>query len=168
MRFLDLAKTRYSVRKYHSTPVEEEKLAYVLEAARWAPTAANRQPFQLIVINTAGREDDLLRMYYRDFIIEAPIVICAIGLPDEAYVRVEKNFVDMDVAIIMDHMTLAAKDVGLGTCWIGTFNPHNVREILGLPENAEPFALTPLGYPADEIPIKERKPLDQLVRYEKW
>jgi len=74
----------------------------------------------------------------------------------------------VDVAIAMDHLILAATDLGLGTCWIGAFDPVATREILGLPDDVEPVAFTPLGYPADEPRPKRRKPLEELVRYEHW
>jgi nitroreductase len=170
MEFSELIKNRYSVRAYKPDPVENEKLEQVLEAARLAPTAANRQPFQLIVIHTAGREDELRRVYHREWFTDAPLVICACGVADQGWVRSydEKNYTCVDVAIIMDHLILAAANLGLGTCWIGAFDPQAAREILGLPDEVEPIVLTPLGYPADRLGPKERKPLTDLVRYERW
>jgi nitroreductase len=79
-----------------------------------------------------------------------------------------KNYSDVDVAIAMDHLILAAANLGLGTCWIAAFDPAALREILHLPDGVEPIALTPLGYPADAPKPKERKPLSDLVRYERW
>lgn len=169
MEFRDLIQRRYSVRAYKSLPVEDEKLQQVLEAARLAPTAANRQAFQLIVVHTAGREAELKRIYPPEWFSQAPIIIAAVGLPKDNWVRRDaRNYVDVDVAIVLDHLILAAADLGLGTCWIGAFDPAAAREVLGLPESAEPIALTPLGYPADEPRSKLRRPLADLVRYEKW
>jgi len=97
--------------------VEEEKLQKVLEAARLAPTAANLQPLQFIVIYTKGREEELRLIYTADWFIEAPVVICACGIPSQSWVREDgKNYCDIDVAIAMDHLTPAAADLGLGTC----------------------------------------------------
>jgi nitroreductase len=170
MDFLDLVKARYSVRAYKSDPVEEEKMAKILEAARLAPTASNRQPFQLIIIRTTGREEELRRIYRREWFTQAPLVICACGIPDKGWVRESdgENYTRVDVAIVMDHLTLAAAELGLGTCWIGAFNPDAARDVLNLPEGVEPIALTPLGYAADEWRPKERKPVAELVRYESW
>ena len=169
MEFSELIQKRYSVRAYRPLPVEEEKLTRVLEAARLAPTAANRQSFQLIVIHTAGREAELRRIYKPAWFTQAPIVIAAVGLPAGNWVRMDgKNYNDVDVAIAMDHLILAAADLGLGTCWIGHFDPDVAREVLGLPAEAEPIVFTPLGYPADEPKEKRRKPLSDLVRYERW
>ena len=169
MDFFELARRRYSVRSYKSDPVEQEKLDRILEAARLAPTAANRQPFQLIVIPTANRQAELLRIYSKKWFVEPPIVICACGLPAKNWVRKDgKNYNYVDVAIVMDHLIMAATAAGLGTCWIAAFDPAAAKEVLGLPETVEPIAFTPLGYAADSPPRKKRKPLAKLVRYEKW
>lgn len=169
MTFLELAEKRYSVRAYKPDPVEEDKLQQVLEAARLAPSATNAQPFQLIVIHTAGREADLRRIYKRDWFVQAPLVICICAIPAQGWVRRDgKNYTEVDVAIAMDHLILAATDLGLGTCWVAAFDAVAAREVLGLPEGVEPIAFTPLGYPADEPGPKKRKPLSELVRYEHW
>ena len=169
MEFRELISKRYSVRAYKSDQVEDDKLEKVLEAARLAPTAANRQPFQIIVIHTEGREEELRRIYRREWFSQAPLLICVCGLPAKSWVRSDaKRYLDVDVAIVMDHLILAATDLGLGTCWIAAFNSQAAREILGLPDNVEPLIFTPLGYSADNPPIKERKPLEELFRYERW
>jgi nitroreductase len=166
MNFSELIRTRYSVRAYKPDPVEEEKLEQVLEAARLAPTAANRQPFRLIVIRTAGREAELRRIYGREWFVKAPLVICICGVPAESWVRMDgKPYTDVDVSIAMDHLILAATELGLGTCWIAAFDPAAAREVLDLPEGVEPVAFTPLGYAADQSRPKVRKSLASLVQY---
>jgi len=169
MDFFKLISKRYSVRAYQSKPVEKEKLQKVLEAANLAPTAANRQPFRLIVIHTRGKEAELKRIYSRDWFLQAPIVICACAVPSEAWSRRDgKDYSEVDTTIAMDHLILAAADLGLGTCWIAAFDPEAAREMLGLPDDVEPVAFTPLGYPADEWKVKKRKDLAVIVRYGKW
>ena len=170
MNFMELLQKRYSVRAYKPDPVEDDKLHQVLEACRLAPSAANRQPFQLIVIHAAGREKELRRVYHRGWFSQAPLVICACALPDQAWYRRGdgKNYSYVDVAIVVDHLTLAATDLGLGTCWVAAFDVAAAREMLGLPDEVEPVAFTPLGYPADQPGPKERKALSDLVRYERW
>jgi nitroreductase len=169
MEFFDLIRNRYSARAYKPDPVEDEKLQQVLEAARLAPTAANRQPAQLMIISTAGREADLRRIYDRAWFVQAPLVICACGVPAEGWTRMDgKSYVDVDVAIMMDHLVLAATDLGLGTCWIAAFDPDAARQVLGLPAGVEPVAFTPLGYPADRPSTKRRKELTDLVRYDHY
>jgi nitroreductase len=165
MEFFDLIEKRYSVRAYKPAQVEKEKLEKVLEAARLAPTAANRQPFELIVIETRGREAGLKRIYGREWFVQAPLVVCACARTSEAWTRRDgKNYADVDTAIAMDHLILAAANLGLGTCWIGAFDPAAAREVLNLPSGVEPLAFTPLGYPADEWKPKKRKALSNLVR----
>ncbi len=166
MDFRELVARRYSVRAYKQKDVEEESLNRILEAARLAPTASNLQPFQIIVVRTAGREKELRRIYWRDWFVQAPIVICVCGLPGQAWVRKDgRNYCDIDAAIVMDHMILAATELGLGTCWIAAFDAAVAREVLAIPAGVEPLLFTPLGYAADEPVLKERKPLANLVRF---
>jgi nitroreductase len=167
MDFGELIAKRYSVRAYKPDPVPEELLGKVLEAARLAPTAANRQPFQVYVVSTAGREEELRRVYHRPWFVQAPLVICVCTLPAKAWLRAKydgKCYADVDAAIVMDHMILAAAEAGLGTCWIADFNPAAAREALDLPEGVEPVLFTTLGFPADKPKPKERKPLAELIR----
>jgi nitroreductase len=169
MDLIDLINKRYSVRAYKSIPIEEEKLIQVLNAARLAPTASNRQPFQIIVIHTKSREDDLLTIYQRNWFIQAPLVICLCGISANAWTRKDnKKYLDVDVAIVMDHMILAATDLGLGTCFIADFDVMNASRVLQLPDYVEPLLFTPLGYPDDFPNLKKRKNLEELVRYEHW
>jgi nitroreductase len=166
MEFFDLIGKRYSVRSYQPRPVEKEKLARILEAAVIAPTAANRQPFRLIVVPTRGREAALKRIYPRDWFIGAPLVVCACSVEAEAWRRRDgKGYADVDTTIALDHLILAAHDLGLGTCWIGAFDPAAAREVLGIERGLEPLAFTPLGYPADEPRPKKRRPVSDLVRF---
>ena len=169
MNFHSLIKKRYSVRAYRSDPVEKEKLEQVLEAARLAPTAANRQPFRIIVIRTEGRQEEMRRLYDRDWFVQAPTLICVCAVKSEACVSREKrNYVYVDVAIVMDHIILAATDLGLGSCWIGAFDKDVAREVFGLPDDVEPVVMTPLGYAADQPEPRERRSIEELVRYERW
>lgn len=161
--------TRYSVRGYKPDPVDDELLAKVLEAARQAPTAANRQPFRIVVIHTKGREEEVARMYARPWLTQAPLVLAFIAVPGEAWRRMDdKPYDEVDATIAMDHLVLAATALGLGTCWIAAFDPAAVREVLGLPDDVEPIAITPLGYPDKSRAKTDRRPLDELVRYERW
>jgi nitroreductase len=169
MEYFDLISTRFSVRAYKSDPVEEDKLLQVLNAARLAPTAANRQPFKIIVIHTQNKEMALRQIYNRGWFIQAPLILCACGVPRLSWTRQDqRRYLDVDVAIVMDHLILAATNLGLGTCWIADFNTAAARELLGLPDEIEPLIFTPLGYPAESARPKERKPLEELVRYDVW
>jgi nitroreductase len=169
MEFRDLIRARYSVRAYKPDPIPQESLDRVLEAAILAPTAANRQPFRLIICQTAERQEELRRIYRNEWFTQPPLVIGIVALPGEAWTRRDgKNYADVDVSIAMDHLILAAANEGLGTCWIGAFDPQAAREVLGLPPGVEPIAFTPLGYPADAPREKRRKALVELIKYERW
>jgi nitroreductase len=174
MTFLDLVRRRYSVRAYRPDPVPDDLLATVLEACRLAPTASNRQPFRIIVVQTRGREAELRRIYDSEWFVQAPLILCVCAVPAEAWRRTMydgRSHADVDAAIVMDHLTLAAADLGLGTCWIAAFDPAAAREVLAIPDEGEPMLFTPLGYAADASPSPrhaERRPLEELVRYERW
>jgi len=167
MDFLEVVKSRYSVRGYKPDSVEPEKLKAILEVARVAPTASNRQAFKIIVIDTAARRNELKKIYSREWFIEAPVVIGVCSIPGQSWVRSDdKNYSDVDAAIVMDHIILAATALGLGTCWVGAFNPAAAREVLGLEESWEPVAFTPIGYPQASNPNRPKKPLNELVVYQ--
>jgi nitroreductase len=169
MTLTELIETRRSVRAYRRDLVDDKTLHQVLEAARLAPTAANRQPVCFIVVHTAGREQDLLQIYNLEWFVRAPLVICACSVPARAWVRKDgKNYSDIDVAISMDHLILAATELGLGTCWVAAFDAAAARRVLSLPEGVDPIAFTPLGYSEDTARPRLRKPLSEIVKYEHW
>jgi len=165
MEFSDLIRRRYSCRAYRPDAVDEAALTRILDAARLAPTACNRQPFRIVVVETAPRRESLARVYARAWVREAPLWLVVTGVSSEAWVRRDgRRYLDVDVAIAMDHMILAAANEGLGTCWIAAFDAVAARELLALPAEEEPIVFTPLGHPADQPGPKERKPLSALVR----
>jgi nitroreductase len=171
MNFEELIRSRYSCRHYSPDPVEEDQLNKVLEAARLAPTAANRQPFRIILINTDQNKDQLQKIYHRDWFVQPSLILCVCSVPEEGWRRKKydnQSYAVVDAAIVMDHITLQAADLGLGTCWIGDFNPDAARNFLHLPDEVDPIAFTPLGYPLDEGKEKNRKPLENLVRRGTW
>lgn len=169
MSFLDLAKKRFSVRVYQPKAVPDEALALVLEAGRMAPSAANRQPLHFIVLKDEARRQALGVVYPRDWFWKAPVIIVVCVENARAWCRSDaKNYGDVDGAIAMDHMTLCATDIGLGTCWIGAFDPAKARRVLNLPAGVEPLAMTPLGYPGELVRAKSRKPLEEFLHHETW
>ena len=170
MSFIELAKKRFSVRSFLDQPVEKDKLLQVLEAGRVAPTAVNFQPFHFIVIKDAEERNKLSAVYPRDWFKEAPVIIVACGDHSVSWKRKDgKDHSDIDVAIAVDHMTLAATDLGLGTCWVCAFNAELCQQLLNLPEHLEPVALLPLGYPkSGRITDMKRKSLEELVSWERY
>lgn len=169
MDVFEAIESRYSVRGYRPDPVDDDALRRVLEAARQAPTAANRQPFRIVVCHTEGREAELARIYGRPWFTTAPLVLAFVAVPGEAWRRSDdKPYDEVDATIAMDHLVLAATALGLGTCWIAAFDPAAARDVLGLPDDVEPIAFTPLGYP-DKPRVKTgRRPLEELVKQERW
>ena len=169
MSFLDLARKRASIRAYVDKPVSDSDLGQVLEAGRLAPSAANRQPWQFIVVRDPVVKERLREAYSRDWFLQAPVIIVVCVEPNKAWVRGDgQNYAFVDGAIAMDHMMLCAADLDLGTCWVGAFDPAKVREILELPSGLEPVGMTPLGKPAKPPLPKHRKALEEVVTYERW
>ncbi len=168
-RFIELAEARCSVRGYRSDPLPEELLNQVLEAGRLAPSACNLQPWHVMVVREQEQRDALSEAYSRDWVWQAPVLLVVCVDTQTAWKRGDgKSYADVDGSILMDHMTLCATDLGLGTCWIGAFDAPLLRERLGLPEGIEPLAMTPLGYPDAEPRPKKRKALDEFVHQERW
>ncbi len=167
MEFIDVITERYSVRGYLDKEVEKEKLEYVLKAATLAPTGVNYQPFKVYVIDTKKYREELSKIYGASWFVEAPYVLCVVALKDKAWTRPwdGKNIADIDATIVMDHMILAAQDVGLGTCYIGAFKKYEAHKFLNLAENEEAVLFTPLGYGNAEPRETPRKELDEFVVY---
>ena len=171
MSVLDLMRARCSVRAFQPRPIEREVLLRVLEAARVAPSACNNQPWRFLMVQAPDGLDKLAACYPRPWFRSAPAVIVCCSEPAVAWRRSDgKNHADIDVAIAVDHLTLAAAEAGLGTCWVCAFDVARAREALQLPAGIEPVALLPIGYPAaDFAPAAlhaKRKPLDAIVRWE--
>lgn len=169
MTFLELAQKRYSVRGYTEAPVSDEMLKQILEAGRLAPSAANFQPWHFIVVRDPAVKARLAEAYKKDWFRNAPVIIVVCASPNQAWTRQDgRNYAFVDAAIAMDHMTLCAADLGLGTCWIAAFDPAKVRNVLGLPGYVEPVAMTPLGYAAVPATPKKRKALSAIVHWDRW
>lgn len=171
MNFQELIKHRHSIRSYKSDAVPDELLQQVLEAARLAPTACNLQPFHIIVVSSEEQHAALSTAYPRDWFNEAPLHIVLCVEREKAWKRKQDqwNGAEVDAAIAMDHMILAATELGLGTCWIAAFDPDIVHEVLNLPEEIDPLLITPLGYPGpDATRSTSRKPLSVLRHDNSW
>ena len=174
MEFLQLAKLRYSSRRYKEKAIEKEKLYKILESARIAPSAANRQPWHFIVVQEKENLDKVCSTYERDWLKTAPLILVCCGDHDEVWIRKHdnKDHLDVDISIAIDHMTLQATELGLATCWICHFDAEKIKEFFKLPKNIEPIALLPVGYPADEADINrhesKRKSISRIIHYEKW
>ncbi len=174
MDFYEVIKTRRSVRSYKKEPVPDDVLEKVLNAARIAPSGSNRQPWKFIIIKDPEKKKKMVQLCEgQKFIAQAPVLIVACG-KNIHYNRggwMGDYSMIVDIAIAVDHLTLAARAEGLGTCWIGSFDNEGIKKFLGIPEDVNVVALTPLGYPEDENVFKEtknRKKLEEIICWEKW
>ena len=162
--------TRKSVRAFKEKDVPEEKIVRLLEAARLAPSASNRQEWRFVVVR-----DPLMRKHLsvaargQTFIGAAPVVLACCAETDEHVMACGQLCYPIDVAIAIDHITLCAVDEGLGTCWIGAFDEDQVKELLGIPPQIRVVGLLPVGYAQDSSKVgKNRLLLQELIKYERW
>ncbi|MBD5164119.1 MAG: nitroreductase [Bacteroidales bacterium] len=168
MNFLDLCTTRRSCRGYDSRPIEPEKLDYILQCARLAPSATNRQPWHLYVVTSPEARAAVTSAYDRPWFADAPCYIVVCSEPEAAWTREfdNHNHADIDAAIIAEHITLAATEAGLGSCWVCNFDPKTLRTAINIPQNLQPVAIFPIGYQAPHTPRNTtRKPIDQIVTH---
>ena len=169
MDFLELAKRRCSVRSYQPRPIEQDRLGRILEAVRQAPSGSNRQPWKFVVVQNAEVRRQLVpACFNQQFIAQAPVVVAGVGLMPERVMRCDIPGDPVDLAIALEHLALAATAEGLGTCWIGAFYQDQVRKVLGIPDSAKVVAVMTLGYPADSQSPKGRKPISEIVCYDRW
>lgn len=170
MNFNKLIISRFSVRSYTSQTVDREIILEILEAARMAPSAVNYQPWHFIVVTEPENLAELLEVYPRSWFKEAPVCILICADHRQSWKRKSdgKDFADVDAAIAIDHLVLKATELGLGTCWVCNFDTLLTREKFNLPEHIEPIALIPLGYTTSDAPVKSRKPLSEMVHWEKF
>jgi nitroreductase len=170
MEVYEAIRARHSVRSYQDRPVEPEKLTRVLEAARLAPSARNDQEWRFVVVTDRAKRQALAtEASTQPFMAEAPVILAACAQTDGRVMRCGQQAYPIDVAIAVDHLTLAAASEGLGSCWIGAFNADRAREILGIPKKIQVVQLLLLGYPREgTVPEKKRLPLETIVHYEAW
>jgi nitroreductase len=163
MEVFGAIRTRRSIRKYKSEPIPEEKLRTILEAARLAPSAGNRQPWRFIVIQNTERKKALAKVANNQTFLDASAIIVATGDPD-----VSARWYEKDPMIALEHIVLAATALGYGTCWIGAFDEDAIKHLLKIPANVKVIALLPIGIP-DETPApRPRKEFSEIFFKEEW
>jgi nitroreductase len=169
MEIAEAIRTRRSIRSYQDRPIEEQKLARVLDAGRVAPSARNQQDWKFVVVKDKEKRQMLSEAARgQAFVAQAPVVIAACGTETEYIMTCGQYCYPIDVAIAVDHMSLMATAEGLGTCWIGAFYEDKVKEILAIPEKIRVVVLLTLGYPAEEPAARPRKKLEEIVAYDGW
>lgn len=153
MSFSELAEKRFSCRKFKAQEIEQDKIDTILKAALVAPTAVNKQPQRILVINDKEKLSKLNECTKYGF--DAPLCFIICYDSKEAYVRRYdgKNSAEIDASIVTTHMMLQAEDIGLGTTWVMAFDPEKIRSNFSIPEHMEILALLPTGYPADNVTI---------------
>ncbi len=166
MNVLELLKTRRSIRKYKSTPVEEEKIQKCLEAAQWAPSASNKQPWEFMIVKDNKTRQKLAEMHpYAKFVTESPVVFIPLTDPS-----IHAKYHQSDTALTTLQFMIMAHAQGLGTCWAGVIQSpfeNEIKRLLGIPEKLHVLALVAVGYPDQERDSK-RKPLESLLHEETY
>jgi len=163
----DAIRERRSVRSYKPEKIPEGDLTAILQAARLAPSARNRQSWKFVITRDEKLREELAYAAREQmFIFEAPVVIAAVALDPEYVMGCEVPAYAVDLAIAVDHMTLQAVELGLGTCWIGAFSQDQVKKVLKIPDRYKVVALLPVGYPSTSPGPKNRKSLEEIVCYE--
>ena len=165
MDTLELLKSRRSIRKYKSTPVEEEKIQKCLEAAQWAPSASNKQPWEFMIVTNPEFRKKMAAVHpYAKFITESPVVFIPLTDP-----RIHADYHQSDTALATMQFMIMAHSLGLGTCWAGVINKslieNEIKQMLNIPEKLRVLALVAVGYP-DHSRSSSRKSLDSLIHYE--
>lgn len=169
MDVLTAIKERRSVRKYLSKPVEEEKLLRVLEAARLAPSANNKQEWKFIVVRDSKKIERMVdAVNGQSFVGQAPVIIVCCGLDPKGVMSCGQPRHSVDVSIATAYMLLEAHVQGLGTCWLGNFDEQKVRDLLEIPDNVRVVSITPLGYPEVHPGRRPRKAMEEIVSYDKF
>jgi nitroreductase len=171
MDVFEAIQKRKSTRAYEKTRVPEETLRKILEAARLAPSAMNRQPWHFIVVTGSEKREELSKGVFAKFLAETPVVIVACG-----DTKASPDWCLIDVAIAMENMVLAATAEGLGTCWVGSFDENQVKALLKIPENLKVIALLAVGYPREKLDlarkimtsVRKRKTLDEIASFEEY
>lgn len=171
MNFYDLISERESIRSYDSERIiPDDTLNRILEAGRMAPSACNNQPWEFLLVSSKDMLEKIRTCYKASWFQAAPHILIVKGFRNKAWIRPDDgyNSLETDLTIAMDHMILAAEYEGIGTCWIAAFTPEILRRTLGLKENEEVFAITPLGYQMtgfQKKADKKRKPFEDVVKF---
>ena len=171
MDVFEAIQKRKSIRAYEKTPVPEETVKKILDAARLAPSALNCQPWHFIVVAGSEKRKDLSKGVFAKFLAETPVVIVACG-----DTKASPKWCSIDVAIAIENMVLAATAEGLGTCWVGSFDENQVKAVLKIPEKFKVVALLAVGYASGKEGIaskiiglvRKRKTLDEIASFEEY
>jgi nitroreductase len=164
MDVFEVIRFRRSVRKYRSEPIPDEKLEMILEAARLAPSAGNRQPWRFVLVQDAERKKAVARAAdNQTFLGDTAVLVVAMGDPE-----VSARWYEKDTMIALEHMVLAAAALGYGTCWIGAFDEDAIKRLLKIPAKMKIVALLPIGVPDEKPAARPRKEPSEIFFREQW
>jgi nitroreductase len=169
MDFKEVIAKRQSVRDFTDQPVSDDKLNAILEAAHIAQSGCNFQPWKFVVVKDVQVKKQLMQAANNQpHVGQAPVIIAAVALDPGRMMPCEVPAGAVDLAIAVENMALAAVDQGLGSCWIGAFSQSTVKKILGVPEAYRVDALLPIGYPKQAREKSPRKPISEIVCYDRF
>jgi nitroreductase len=171
MNVFEAIKERRSIRSFKEQDVKEEDIEMLIEAARWAPSAGNIQPWEFIIVRRHELKKELAEAAFgQAFVEEAPIVIVVCADENRSFqgysVRGKTLYCIQDTAAAIQNIHLTAHSLGLGTCWIGAFSEGETARILKVPNGVRPVAIVPIGYPAESPAPRNRRPINQIIHYE--
>ncbi len=169
MEFKEILSQRQSIREFKDQPVPQDKLNFILEAARLAQSGGNRQQWKFIVVKDAQKRQQLMQAAgNQPHVGQAPVIIAAVALDPVRIMMCEVPSYAIDLGIAVENMALAATDQGLGSCWIGHFSQEQARRVLGVPDKYKVAALLPIGYPQQLAGPRPRKSMAEIVCYESF
>ncbi len=168
MTILEAIRNRYSCRAYRDKPIEQDKLNTIFEAARLAPSAMNTQDWRFVVVTDNDTRRQVAEQTNRPGVFQKAGAIIAACSNSDHVMRCGQAIGPIDVAIALEHIALQATELGLATCWIGSFETDKVRVLLGIPADVAIIELMAIGYPADSKKPPQREPVEKIFCYDKW
>lgn len=165
MSLVDVVLSRRSIRRYEEKKVPRDVLEKILEAGRLAPSAGNRQPWHFIVVTDDEIKQKLSHRKWTWFVKDSAFTVVGCGYTGDAYSRRKST---IDTAIALQNMVIAALALGVGSCWIGDFEQKEVKKLFNIPQDWKVIALVSFGYPTEQPESKRRKPLEEIVSYDKF
>ena len=165
MSFIDIVLSRRSIRRYEKQDIPKDVLDKILEAGRQAPSAGNKQPWRFIVLTDYDIKEKLSHGRWNTFVKDSTFTVVGCGYIGDEYGR---KWSTVDTSIALQNMVIAAWGLGIGSCWIGDFQEAEVKRLLNIPEDRKVIALVTFGYPAEKIGSRQKKPIDEIVSYNKF
>ncbi len=168
MSLMEIIRQRYSCRSYQEKEIEKDKLDKIFEAARLAPSAKNLQDWRFVVVTEKATKAGVAACTNRPQVFEKAGAIIVACSNMEYVMKCGQSISPIDVSIALEHISLQAAELGLGTCWIGSFETEKVRELLAIPGNVSIIELMALGYPAEQGKQNTRLSIEEILCFNQW